>query len=208
MVPDSFWFDSTQSPFDDQILSVSSLQELQVQGCGSPSHLLPALSFGTAPPQLLSHSRRSLGTFGREQMARNIRNGSSLIPRPVSSSWGLRMSGMLVASFLGISGMLESWVWLPLSFAPCKEDIIVLDKEVQVWLLSCSQLVFGCVTSDSNDWLPVALCHHCWLPDYSMSVPSTHMYQLTCVLGMGERFSCLVHDMTSSTHLGMQEQST
>ena len=151
MVPDSCWFDSTQSPFDDQILSVSSLQELQVQGCDSPSHLLPALSFGTAPPQLLSHGRRSLGTFGPEQMARNIRNGSSLIPGPISSSWGLRMSGMLVASFLGISGMLESWVWLPLSFAPCKEDIIVLDKEVQVGLLSCSQLVFGCVTSDNND---------------------------------------------------------
>lgn len=88
-------------------------------------------------------NRRSLGTFGLEQRWLEM---LASFPGPSSPPPG--MSGMLVASFLGMSFL---WVWLPLSFAPCGgRHNCFGQRSVECDFLSCTQLVFGCVTSDTK----------------------------------------------------------
>lgn len=113
---------------------------------------------------------------------------------------------MLAALFLGLSPPLGPenvrvhWFGSPFPLLLVRKTCLFGQRTITCILYYItstvfSESVFGCIASDTNDWLP----------DYSSQsqVRTCINYPL-----VWEKGSCFVHEMTSSTPFGMQWQST
>ena len=117
-----------------------------------------------------------------EQMVRNIENAGSLFPRPVSSpgAWECQ----------------ECWVhWFGSSFPLLlarKTYILAWTKNYNMHIITSivfSENVFGCIASDTNDWLP----------DYSSQSQVQTCINYPLVWEKGSRFiHCIWDDILHS----------